>query len=923
MLLYYLTIFATLIGIVATNTTQSTGCNDDQGDILRNRGHIVVMPASLAAAQSGFSSGLAIAPLELIFAYAVVAIFAVVLDNLSEFAETSFKGSHRIIIQRIYRTIMVLGCSTVFMKIFIASGVHLSREWSLAYEFADMTSFMTALFFACQGFIIMIISIADANAWYRAASIRVEELLIDVEAVQLKQPRLWKWVWLPLCRTRDEVEFRIFRLIFSSSYHITGNPQVFNYAEVLKRTHECSLLELIDFDYWKWAIIVFIIGIVSLKSQYGYSRSCNSQPCVALNELLLFTAGGFLLVISAILLALAGRRSELKLLKRYGIYEPEDYEIYLRKEEDILEKMSTHVLSKKALMTLIADLKHDVAVKQFKKQHKLLAQENRSPSHDDPAAVASPSMDDMGNSNGRASTKKYGFPTSSATKSGDRVVDFDDKSEHGNSRGDSAMQQQHATPSQSRRGSFFLSSSLLNTITHLTAPSHASVLPIHSSPPPTSAIATSASPEPKAQSHKISIFEVVSAEVALRQFRGNLLRSVDYDFQTNTVTAASSSQHPSRMVREPSDLRRQYGRQSSLDVVGPMNNTAGLEEKMKNIDEEGRVIPQTADFGTQVRLSVEEERKRRQSLAREQLLMDIAKKKLQNAYLQHTTPAPPPRAGAGAGEDDADRDGGKGTSQSAAVGYGQGVLFRDIYLFGDPAYYTTFINWLMTGNALYLAWWLTTFTFVATKLNSIQDIIFWFLFPLVPAILTFPLLAMIIKSSTNLKAITEIDLEIVSEVLEKTEEISKYVSLLRKCLLHRLHLAKQQQQQQEQQQHNPHHQQQEQQAKERLERKAVNDLFEEVEDSHTGTMSLEDFRRMLVRLQMFLDKPIWLGMFAWIDLNHDGVISLEVSHPLPSSSPSSSSFLSLCLISLSSVSVCRSVCAALPVYRCCVAVCRV
>jgi Ca2+-binding EF-hand superfamily protein len=130
-------------------------------------------------------------------------------------------------------------------------------------------------------------------------------------------------------------------------------------------------------------------------------------------------------------------------------------------------------------------------------------------------------------------------------------------------------------------------------------------------------------------------------------------------------------------------------------------------------------------------------------------------------------------------------------------------------------------------------------------------------------------------------------------VMEKTEEISKYVSLLRKSLLHRLHLVKQQQQLLEQQQQSqfPHQhqqqqqqlelqQQQQQQAKERQERKAVNELFEEVEDSHTGTMSLEDFRRMLVRLQMFLDKPIWLGMFAWIDLNHDGSISLEVGHLL-------------------------------------------
>jgi Ca2+-binding EF-hand superfamily protein len=843
-----------------TNTTHSTdhhGC--EEHNIYSYLDHLVVLPVSLPAAESGFSSGLALSPLSLIVAYAIVAIFAVILDIFTEYLEDHFKGSHKVIIQRIYRTIMVLGCSTVCMKIFVASGVNLSHEWTLAYEFADMTSFMTALFFACQGFIIMVISIADANAWYRAGSIRVEELLIDVEAVQRTQPHLWQWVWLPFCRTRDEVEFRLLRLIFSSTYHITADPHVFNYAELLKRTHECNLLELIDFDYWKWTIIVFIIGIVSLKSEFGYSHTCSTQACVALDELLFFTSGGFLLVISALLLALAGRRSELKLLRRYGIFEPQDYEIYLRKEEDILEKMSEHVLSKKALMTLIADLKHDVAVRQFKKQHKLLTPMDRE--HD---------SDDMGTGGGGMGGRGMRRVSKmiSPYKSSDQVTDFEEKAgglssargdhrvegdvertvkrifgggggggtpmSHGGQGDRDRGRQSGASEGEgggggSRHNSLAAVTNIASTLLGKFHSRH-SAAAVGIAPPTPSQFEMMEGDSRTNPQNKLSIFEVVPDDVAQRHFRGGLLRSIDYD--APTLLSKPTQGKYQRQGSEVSSRRVGYGRQSSQEatsVRGPVNNTVGLEEKMKDIDDHGRIR-------VTPKLSPEEEKKKRHEAAKEKLLVEIAKKKLQHAY-----------------------HGGEVHDSSPASSSSSSIMFKDIFLFGDPIYYRAFISWLMTGNALYLAWWLTTFTFAATKLSNVGDIFFWFVFPLVPAILAFPLLAIVIKSSTTLKAITEIDLEVVSEVMEGTEEIRKYVNLLRKSLLHRLHLT------------HPGGME-----NERQERKAVSDLFEEVEDSHTGTMSLEDFRRMLVRLQMFLDKPVWMGMYAWIDLNHNGYITLEV-----------------------------------------------
>jgi hypothetical protein len=507
------------------------------------------------------------------------------------------------------------------------------------------------------------------------------------------------------------------------------------------------------------------------------------------------------------------RWSEIKLLRRYGIYDASDYEIYLMKEEEILEKMSVHVLSKKSLMTLISDLKHDVAVRAFKKQHKLLVDHQTIEQLNDSGEI------EQGKSGKKTRLQSFSqqLVQTISKKHTDKVVDFEEKGTEmtdlnsANGTISSANNQMHVedavqmtmkkmfgpswTPAQpsgppggglhnNTRASASAvlgkwQATLLRASVALVLPTHYNDIELDKD---------QFRPQP---SNKVSIFEVVSADVAQRQFRGNLLVSNEWaDFQQSPSKSGSTAQTDS--------FKRQYGRQSSLEAVKTVNNTVSLEEKLSHLDDKGRVRPQHID--------PDEEKRKRHEAAREQVLIDLVKKKLQHAYEEGDSP--------------------------------NKTFFRDVYLFGDPVYYSTFISWVMTGNALYLAWWLTTFTFAAAKVGALGDVL-WIFLPLVPAVLTFPLLAMIIKSSTNLKAITEIDLEIVSEVMEKTEEIRKYFNLLRKSLLHRLRLIGMEN-----------------------ERKVVSDLFEEVEYSQIGKMSVEDFRRMLVRLQMFLDKPVWMGMFA-------------------------------------------------------------
>jgi hypothetical protein len=776
--------------------------------------HICVEPISEEAAASGLSSGLSLISHQLLAAYIVVALFAVCFDESFGYLELRFKGtSHQIIIQRIYRTIMVIGLSVLSVKMLEAAQLSPSHSWLLSYEFADICSFFTALFFALHGFTIMFLSIGDANAWERAGSIRVEELLIDVDAVQTKKSRLWKAIYFPFCRARDQVEFRVFRMIFSSTYHISGDPLHFSYAKLLKMTHECNLLALIDFDAWKWFVILLITGLISLKMKFVYAPHCATQDCVALFELKLFTAGGFLLLLMTCMLAIVGRNSELKLLKKFGIEDVSDYEVFLMKEEELLDKMAPSVLTKKDLSVVVSDLKHESAVRLFKKQHKLIVESTAQDSGDqDYEAAAPPSRRTTlkGVVNrilirvlSRDHVQSSGSDLESRTTSAvaNAVSRFEDDS--------TPVRSSKAAPG---RMSFFGQ----NSAVPLTRSSIAG---------PSVSIASSSKRKTKPGK---SIFDVVSETSARKQFTAGVSqkcaedsvsrisyisspRVQPYEQISDSTPKSQSQQSQPAYFRQGSrgqsdgTKRRCYGRMSSQEAIPQAKNMALMDELNDNLDDNGNskyvetpVDPRKLDLQEQV------------------------KRKLREAY-------------------------------GGDVHDNHNIMFADIYLFGRPEFFNSCVNIFLTGNSLYLSWWLTTFTFAAARTSTVGSAVLWFFFPLIPAICSLYVLALAIRSSTTLRALTEIDLDIVSDVMDKTEEIRKYVNLLRKSLLHRLKILGMQN-----------------------ERKAVSDLFEEVEDSQTGSMSVEDFRRMLVRLQMFLDAAVWAGMFSWIDLNQDGFISLEV-----------------------------------------------
>ena len=123
---------------------------------------------------------------------------------------------------------MVMGAASFAMNVVSASSGDLFGTWEFAYYFTDNIIFLISMFFSLQGIGVMAVSLIDANSWDRASKIDTEELLLDVENEMRINSFSWRNTWYPYNRTRNQVEFRVFNLIFSRMYRIGGGNDVFN-----------------------------------------------------------------------------------------------------------------------------------------------------------------------------------------------------------------------------------------------------------------------------------------------------------------------------------------------------------------------------------------------------------------------------------------------------------------------------------------------------------------------------------------------------------------------------------------------------------------------------------------------------------------------------------------------------------------------
>ena len=119
----------------------------------------------------------------------------------------------------------------------------------------------------------MVLSIREANQWSKASKIELETLEKNIAQFKLKWIFLWNLRWLPLCLPRSQIEFKIFRLLFSKRYKINDSiSKNFDFSLFLKESHEVNMVKIIDINPFKWVVIIGAIGVSCLEKQYGQTK---------------------------------------------------------------------------------------------------------------------------------------------------------------------------------------------------------------------------------------------------------------------------------------------------------------------------------------------------------------------------------------------------------------------------------------------------------------------------------------------------------------------------------------------------------------------------------------------------------------------------------------------------------------------------
>jgi len=181
--------------------------------------------------------------------------------------------------------------------------------------------------------------------------------------------------------------------------------------------------------------------------------------------------------------------------------------------------------------------------------------------------------------------------------------------------------------------------------------------------------------------------------------------------------------------------------------------------------------------------------------------------------------------------------------------------FLDIFLFQNPELYYLMLQCLIASNAFYLALWTTNFAIVANRGHNYRLTAAEIILSILPALFSLPFIAQAIKSSSILKAVTKLNLDVVATVVEKTDVKIQLVATFRQNLRRYLTEINDGQ---------------------TIAKTAINQLYEEYNtiDKSEG-LTFKEFRDLLDGCGIHITKHKSRIIYNEMDINRDGSVNME------------------------------------------------
>eukprot|EP01038_Epipyxis_sp_PR26KG_P014670 gene14670-19708_t len=167
----------------------------------------------------------------------------------------------------------------------------------------------------------------------------------------------------------------------------------------------------------------------------------------------------------------------------------------------------------------------------------------------------------------------------------------------------------------------------------------------------------------------------------------------------------------------------------------------------------------------------------------------------------------------------------------------------DLFLFSWPNLYFELVQFLILTISLYFALWFTNFCIASPSyMNLVLSIL--------PGILSVINFSFIIKSASLLKAIYQVDRDVLEEVLEQTEGSRQLGEQIRNKVLSSLELMGEPQAE-------------------------LYTLFQQVDENGENNLSRSQFATFMHSLGIYFSRKKWQQIFREIDRNFDDHISFE------------------------------------------------
>jgi hypothetical protein len=662
---------------------------------------------------------------QLVAAFTLVACILTIWGTGLNRLETYTRGTvYQLMLQKIYKEIMMVGLGSFIFTILDQSMIVGQSNFYEAYGFADICCFVMAVFFCLQGLLIMLQSVSQATVWHIASNLSSEQLHIDVDNVN--DSFFWKARYLPFCLTRDIVEFRVQRSIFSSAYTISTDVSDFDFGMFLKSTHEHNILHIIEISPWKWLLVIAIlVGSAIIKPKSNE----NSGGSNSLWGVWGFIFCGVIVLASAVLIFWWGRACELRLLETVGIKDVEDYTAFVLAEDDAHDALNVTTAKNDHVRETIAELMREKLLTQDKRTHRRSSLKEK--------------MNSIRTSSAAVVTRTFTFRQSkipaSPSSTSSRAAEKTEPSSRGTSAGGSRP--------------YSLVSPKIGMVATLSfdeETTSASNDLKTSSDSMESATNTSMG---GGAAHRTKVRKA-AARMALRSFSSNI--------EEEESTDLNDGQDAVMVVDDISDEVLAMGKgaltssscQYTNDSIELSTSESELSRKQKSM---GRG---SVDDQFQTGTLVARKRSKGMELRKNDSAM-MWRRSMQNFIKTGVTHFRQKN------DREIDRDALKNRLKRNA----QKQNFRQVFFFNSPELFFAIIGTVMTCNSLYLGWWATRICVVVMNHKLIVGLwaqIAYVSVSLLPAVLAFPFIAAAIRSSSVLKAITVLDLDVVGHVMDVT-----------------------------------------------------------------------------------------------------------------------------------------------------------